>query len=238
MPNVRNSSSRARAASHSSSTKPKKRTTKRGKGRPTSLDNGVGRQKLIDVARELLRSTPPSDLTSGQVARAADGDRALVRYYFGTLPNLLAEVAGQLSVGLIDQLAQASEGPGTARERLRRRIRTFVRYELENPALHPLYTERILNRKSGPSRQTVNQIAAQGHESFRRILADGRRDGEFRKDFDIRLLEIAIIGLAEFIVVGRPILEAWLSGDEEIGDLLDQYGSFVADLVVRAISTA
>ena len=208
---------------------------KRGKGRPSGTKNGIGRQRLVDVTRELLRTTPPAELTSLQVARAAGGDRTLIRYYFGDLPNLLAEVARQLSVGLIEQLENASKRSGSATDRLKHRIREFVRYELANPALHPLYTEKISNPKSGPPRGIVNQIAARGHESLREIVLEGQRNGEFRRDFDIRLLDIAIIGLAEFIVVGRPILEAWLAAGEEFGDLMDSYGAFVSDMVLRGI---
>lgn len=208
---------------------------KRGKGRPSGTKNGIGRQRLVDVTRELLRTTPPAELTSLQVARAAGGDRTLIRYYFGDLPNLLAEVARQLSVGLVEQLENASKRSGSATDRLKHRIREFVRYELANPALHPLYTEKISNPKSGPPRGIVNQIAARGHESLREIILEGQRNGEFRRDFDIRLLDIAIIGLAEFIVVGRPILEAWLATGEEFGDLMDSYGEFVSDIVLRGI---
>ena len=213
----------------------KAREPKRGKGRPSGTKNGIGRQRLVDVTRELLRTTPPAELTSLQVARAAGGDRTLIRYYFGDLPNLLAEVARQLSIGLIEQLENASKRPGSATDRLKHRIREFVRYELANPALHPLYTEKISNPKSGPPRGIVNQIAARGHESLREIILEGQRNGEFRRDFDIRLLDIAIIGLAEFIVVGQPILEAWLAAGEEFGDLMDSYGEFVADMVLRGI---
>lgn len=213
----------------------KKRTTRR-KGRPSTDDAGVGRQKLIDAARELLRSIPPARLTSNDIARVSGGDRALVRYYFGTMPNLLAEVAGELSAGLVENLSKASARSGSATVRLRRRIREFVRYELENPALHPLYTEQFLTDQSESARRIVRRIASDGHASFRAIIEDGRRSGEFRRDFDIRLLDIAIVGLCEFIVVGQPMLEAWLAPSEKVNELIALYGDFVADLVINGVS--
>jgi len=94
-----------------------------------------------------------------------------------------------------------------------------VHYELENPALHPLYTEQLLSDQSVPARKIVRRIASEGHVSFEAIIKEGRRSGEFRKDFDVRLLDIAIVGLREFIVVGQPILEAWLSAGERMEDL-------------------
>jgi len=211
------------------------RKAKRRQGRPLASEDGVGRQRLVDAARELLRTMPPGKLTSGRIARAAAADRGLVRYYFGTMSGLLAEVARQLSRDLVAALAEASAGPGTASTRLRRRIREFVRYEFMNPALHPLYTEQILSGKARSAAETIRTTAIQGHASLREIIELGRRTGEFRDNFDIRLLDIAIVGLCDLIVVGRPILGAWLRDREDIADLLALYGDFVADLVINGI---
>ncbi len=183
-----------------------------------------------------MRTLPPTKLTSGKVAKAAGADRGLVRYYFGTMPELLAEVARQLSRDLIDTLAVASAGPGKASTRLRRRIREFVRYELANPALHPLYTDQILSGKSRVAAGTIRTTAARGHASFREVIEFGQKNGEFRAGLDLRLLDIAIVGLCEFIVVGRPILEAWLADGEDVTELLGRYGDFVADLVIDGIA--
>ena len=119
----------------------------RRSGRPSAKDENVGPQKLVEAARELLQTVAPAKLTAGQVAKAAGADRALIRYYFGSMPNLLAEVAAQLSRGLVTGLAEASNGNDGALARLSRRIHEFVRYELANPALHPLYGQQILSGK-------------------------------------------------------------------------------------------
>ena len=214
----------------------RKSETGRRQGRPLASEDGIGRQRLVDAAREVLRTVPPHKLTSGQVAEVAGGHRGLIRYYFGTMSELLAEVARQLSQDLVASLAKASAGPGTASARLRRRIREFVKYELLNPALHPLYTEQILSGKARAAAETIRTVATQGHESLEEIIELGRRTGEFRDDFDVRLLDIAIIGLCEFIVVGRPILEAWMHGAQDSGRLMARYGDFVADLVIGGLA--
>lgn len=215
---------------------PRKRGSGRRQGRPAASENGIGRQRLIDAARGLLRSLPPAKLTSRQIAQAAGADRGLVRYYFGSMPELLAEVARQLSRDLIASLDEASAGTGKASTRLRRRIRQFVSYQFANPALHTLYAEQILSGKARSAAETIRTNAVRGHASFGEIMELGRCSGEFRSNFDSRLLEIAIIGLCEFIVVGRPILETWLAEDENVAELFALYGDFVADLVINGIS--
>jgi hypothetical protein len=112
----------------------------------------------------------------------------------------------------------------------------FIRYELANPALHPLYAQQILSGKAPGARRTLESVAAEGHATLRQIVMDGRRNGEFRNDFDPRLLDIAIIGLCEFIVVGRPLLAAWTTTEEQSSTLLQEYSNFVVDMILRGIA--
>jgi AcrR family transcriptional regulator len=206
-------------------------------GRPSAKDENVGPQKLVEAARELLQTVAPAMLTAGQVAKAAGADRALIRYYFGSMSNLLGEVAAQLSRGLVTNLSEASSGEDSALARLKRRIHEFVRYEVANPALHPLYAQQILSGKAPGAKKTLESVAAQGHTSLQQIIADGRRNGELRDDFDPRLLDVAIIGLCEFIVVGRPFLDAWATSGESSADLVQRYADFVVELVSRGIAS-
>jgi TetR/AcrR family transcriptional regulator len=206
-------------------------------GRPSAEDENIGPQKLVDAARKLLQTVPPTNLTAGQVAQAAGVHRALIRYYFGSMPNLLAEVASQLSRGLVASLAEASRGDDSAMTRLKRRVHEFIRYELENPALHPLYAQQILSGKARGAKQTLESVAAEGHGTLKQIIADGRKSGEIRGDFDERLLDFAIIGLCEFIVVGRPLLTAWTTADEQSSDLFQKYADFVVELLAQGVAS-
>ena len=75
----------------------RKKQERRGKGRPTASASGVGREALVSAARSLLQELPPAQVTSTAVAKRANADPALVRYYFGNRENLLFEVANRLS---------------------------------------------------------------------------------------------------------------------------------------------
>jgi hypothetical protein len=72
--------------------------TKRSQGRPTrNSKSAVGRDELIEATRRLLGEKPPSEIGRLDVARKADVDPALIRYYFGNLGNLMTEVTAMLT---------------------------------------------------------------------------------------------------------------------------------------------
>ena len=56
---------------------------KRGQGRPVSGENDVGRERLLAATEKLLRMMPPAHVTISRIAREANADPALIRYYFG-----------------------------------------------------------------------------------------------------------------------------------------------------------
>jgi len=88
-----------------------------------------------------------------------------------------------------------------------------------------------LDQLVAPIRKILESVAAQGHTSLHRIIAGGRRSGELRDDFDPRLLDVGIIGLCEFIVVGGPFLDAWATSVESSADLVQRSADFVVELV-------
>ena len=189
-------------------------------GRPACYEEAVGRQKLLDAARKLLQTVGPLKLTSGQVARrrpAPDWVWSAITLGRCRICSLRWPVSSPMNLSPISHrrrrgMMEQSHGLSGAFTNL---CATSSRI----PALHPLYA-RTLSGKAEGARETLDSVAAEGHASLRLIIADGRRSGELRDDFDARLLDIAIIGLCEFIVVGRPILDGWTARGENSDELV------------------
>ncbi len=212
----------------------------RRQGRPASAEAGIGRRKLIDATRDLLRTVPLDQLTAGEIARAAGGDRALVRYYFGDLSALvgeaLEETVEHLSAELLARVEAATAGPGSPSTRLARRVRELVHFQLENPAAHRLFIDQVVNAHTRWGRRIRDRNWQRALTSLRRLIEEGQAAGEFRHDIDARLLDIAIVGLSEFVVRARPVLQLLQAPEEDLASLTELYAGFAADLVVGGIA--
>src|SRR5688572_17248082 len=90
-------SGKAKAPAKTKAAKPPAVTKRRGKGRPHASGATVGRDAVVAVTREMLKTTPPSRMSRNDVARAAGIDPALIRYYFGDQNTLLTEVLLQIT---------------------------------------------------------------------------------------------------------------------------------------------
>ena len=106
----------------------RKKAVRRGKGRPTASESGVGRDALISAAqRRCCRNCRRRKSPARAIARRANADPALVRYYFGNRENLLFEVAKQIG-------AEANRPPPDEGDPMR----ASRRYDPQHLSLHPL----------------------------------------------------------------------------------------------------
>jgi TetR/AcrR family transcriptional regulator len=205
----------------------------RRKGRPKKDAAAAGRELFVEAARVLLLTQHPKELTQVSVARAANADPRLLRYYFGTLDQLLTEVAIQFVRDLDRRMAEASNVAGTAEEKLSLRLRTLLQFYVEAPNFWPLVLEKIYLSNDQAAREIRRDF---NNTSFRRlaeIVQNGQKNGEITP-IDSRLLYIALIGLAEIFVTGKPIIEILFSEYEQEG-LGKDYENFIIEIVMRGL---
>lgn len=206
--------------------------TSRPKGRPSSREHQVGAQKVLDTARVLLKRSRPSRLSRAEVAREAGIDEKLVRYYFEKHDDLLDAVT-DLSIQDLDQtMERASRTRGSASETMRQRINGLLEFLADNPTFFKLLVERVYERRNRQAPEKLRGLTEKAYGRLAKVVEDGRRSGEFRDDFDPRHLYIAIIGMAEFFITGRPVVELLFSDN---GGTLKRYEEFVFSLIMYGI---
>jgi TetR/AcrR family transcriptional regulator len=208
----------------------------RRQGRPATDGAAVGSEAIIEATRQLLRRVPPAKVTRSAVARAAGVDPALIRYYFGDMTGLFTAVALAIA-STVRQRSEASLGaPGLGpAERLRGRIRVYLDTFAENPYFHQLFAELILHRDSAETSELRREITAKSFGELSALLDDAQRAPGAAK-VDPRFVYLALFGILEFFVSGRPVLAELFPPDAVASPRLQaDYAEFVADLFIRGI---
>ena len=182
----------------------RKKIDKRGKGRPTASQSGVGREALISAARDLLQELPPAQVTSTAIARRANADPALVRYYFGNRENLLFEVAKQIG-------AEANRPPpdeGDPVELLADMVHNTFRFTRSAKHMQRLMIEELDSASSAEVREKMREWNRQPLSNYAKLQ---ELDGEGKLVSTLTATD-AHAYLASDIVSGgmKPKLEAAL----------------------------
>lgn len=186
-------------------------------------------------ACELLREVAPRDLSLLKLARYAGVDRSLIRYYFKDRSSLLLAAARHLFGHLRSRLAvvetRRAEDPET---RIREMAVVLLRFQLEHPYFHRLMIDEVVNSSNADAQEFFRSFTGRAAEDFRSMAAATARRGVSRA-FDGVFLYLAVIGMCEFFVTGRPILEVAFGRGFDPAEVSRLYEGFLRDYVVDGI---
>lgn len=209
-------------------TEPKERKRKRKQGRPVAVESGVGREGVLAAAIRLLRSLPPAQVSINAVAREAQVDPALIRYYFKNREALLFAAVREM-IELEEREAQVEPPIPALQEHFRRTFR-FTRsakymQRLMIEELDCASTPEVLEQV-----REWNRVPVEVYETIR-----DRDAGEELTDFDPLLLHLAVIGISDFFVTGAPLIRLLVPPETDMAELGTKYEAFVTRLLLSGL---
>ena len=152
-------------------------STPRPRGRP-----GGGRERILDVACELISSQGMDDVRVARIARAAGVSTALVHYHFATREALLGEALRHSYARAAAARTSLRAGAGSSAARLLARMIEHclpVPGRLEREWV--LWVELWLRAVRHPGLQDVaHELYARLHDWFSGVIEEGVARGEFR----------------------------------------------------------
>jgi AcrR family transcriptional regulator len=196
----------------------------------------VGRDALVAVARKLLKTKPPGQITGLELARAANVDPALIRYYFPDRSKLFVAAALQALEELRERQRVNAIGAKSASDKLKRRIATLLESLFEDPSLHYLIVDRIIHSKSKEARALRRDAVRQACEDFAAIIDAGVTAGEFHR-VDPRHLYLAVVGACSFPMAERDLF-AELMGNGANRAHVHAYAAFLASALLTGLTRA
>lgn len=201
----------------------------RKQGRPTTKGS-VGRDALVAAVREALKTRSPAEITLAEIAEIAGVDRALIRYYFGHLRDLLTAAAVDITKDLRSRLATLINHRGNARTRLEQRILVYLELFHDNPNYHRLVVDHVYQRDS-EDKHMVLRLLRQSVDELEELLREGIKNGEFRA-VDHRAAQIAIGSMCEFFFSARPVVTAIFGTAAKDAAALETFAQSIATLIV------
>ena len=202
---------------------------RRGQGRPVSGENDVGRERLLAAAEQLLRTLPPARVTISRIAKEANADPALVRYYFGNRAALLVAVVDRVTAHRERRVGQ-SDDPVLA---LADHIAQTVRLVQRAPFLHRLINDELAHSGTEQSHAQVRAMNADLVDYYRELL---RADGGTQLDStDPLFLYITVLGASDFLSSAAPLIRELLPPGMDMEKLTAGFQDFLKNLVLNGL---
>lgn len=206
----------------------------RPQGRPADRKAAVGADALIASACDLLARFPPAAVSWARLARHADVDPKLLRYYFQDRAGALLAAARHLTAQLQSQAASADNAKIAPPTLLAARIRRLLSFKVRNPFYHRLITDEIALSDDTASRAFFQQLSVSAVDQYRTLLNAGVTDTSLRPVNPV-FLYLMIIGASEFSASAKAILAA--NGETEADDakITAEYADFVCDVMLNGL---
>lgn len=205
-----------------------------GKNDTSGEAQSVGPETLVKLALDLLTEQPPSEITRASLARHANVDPGLIRYYFKNRDSLMRTVAESLTEALQRRASSnPPEATQSAPERISARVKALLAFKLDNPFYHRLMMEDLARSDSEESRALFDSVSQSAITRYGNFLAEGVNDGSLR-DVDPSFLYMAIIGLCDFYVTASPAILKGLNMKAR-KDANALYAEFICDILLNGL---
>src|SRR5262249_2868027 len=168
------------------------------------------------------------------IARAAEVDPALIRYYFGDKSELLVAAVLEAGAELWERQHANFARPGSPREKIERRIDVLLETLFEDPSLHHLIIERIIHGKSKQARQLRHDMVFGTCKDLAATIDEGVKAGDFRR-VDPRHVFLAMVGVCSYPAAERALFGE-LMGEEATHAHLESYKAFVTELFLNGLA--
>lgn len=152
------------------------------------------REKVIDAAARVFAERGYHGASTQDIADLLGMRQASLYYYFSSKEAALEEVCAVGTAGFVETAEEIMKRDEAPEEKLRALCRAHV-LPLQNKAD---YVKTFLNERKwlpNESRRRIGRLSRRIEAIFERVIRDGIRSGDFRKDVPPRLAALGFLGM-------------------------------------------
>lgn len=194
------------------------------------------RENILRAAKKIFSKDGYDGARVDKISKAAKSYDSLIYYYFGSKEKLFVEVLEAAYKDMFDaeqSLDLDMEDPVGS---LRKLVEFPLRYYIQHPEIIVLLgTENLHKGKHISKSPTADTYASPTIGILERVLERGMEMGVFRRDADAQKVYIAMTALGYFYVSNRYTFSTFLSTDLMQSDKIEEWASYISDLLIQSV---
>ncbi len=191
------------------------------------------RSALLAAARKLFARHGYEGASIKAITSLAHANLGAVTYHFATKERLYHEVLTSVGEPFLQHLAEASETPGTALERIGALVRVFFEYHAVNRDMPSLMLhEMALNR---PVPEPLRRIMGRIFGIVTRLVETGQKDGSILAG-DSALLAVSVVAQPAYITIMRNPLREVAGLDPQDKGMREQIIQHMISVMRRSLA--
>jgi AcrR family transcriptional regulator len=169
---------------------------------------------ILDVAERVFSDVGFDGASTRMISGEAGVNMAMLNYYFGSKEGLFLAVF-ERKISSFQYVLQniGNDGTMTPSAKLEKFVDTYVERIVTNNCFQKLINREVTMNKRSALTDQLTEILMTNILEFRKILEDGIKSGDFRKDSDTDLITATIFGTKNYIINNSNVSSRMLGFD-------------------------
>jgi AcrR family transcriptional regulator len=197
---------------------------------------------ILEVAERLFATNGYEGTSVRDIAHEAGVNIAMISYYFGSKEKLLQSVFEMrvqfIQVQLESMLSNEQLSP---LEKVYQFLDNFVERMMNQQQFHKIMVREQIAQKYEPITKLILDAKKRNQELVKKLITDGQKKGVFKKNVDLSLVLITVIGTANQMIstqhIYREINNLEHLSDEDFQKLIRKRLSVHLKILFKAILT-
>ena len=159
---------------------------------------------IINTAERLFAITGFDGTSVRDIAKEAGVNLAMISYYFGSKEKLMEAVFEQRTNLIrikVENLLQNTEM--TNLEKVNILIDDYVEKFISQQEFHKIMMREQLIEKNTPIAGFIHELKKRNLQSIKKLIQDGQKSGEFRKNIDVVLMMTTMVGTVSQMITSQ-----------------------------------
>jgi len=189
------------------------------------MEYGEKQLQIMEAAEELFAENGFNGTSVRDIAEKANVNLAMISYYFGSKDKLLEaifELRGETTKLLLENIVSK---PGlSSLDKTNLLIDHYLHKISSQQCFHRLMVREQSNKNTGAITEMILKLKKQNLEVVKRLITEGQKKGEFRKNIDVQLLMVTMLGTANHMITSQNYYKV-LNNLEDMPD--DEYQKYL-----------
>lgn len=168
------------------------------------MEYGEKQMQIMEVAEALFADKGFNGTSVRDIADKAGVNLAMISYYFGSKDKLLEAIfehRGDTTKLILEDLV--SKAGVTSMDKMNMLIDHYLQKISSQQCFHRLMVREQSVNNSGPIAEMIMKLKRQNLEVVKKLITEGQKKGEFRKNIDTPLLMITMLGTANQLITSQ-----------------------------------
>lgn len=160
----------------------------------------------MEAAEKLFADKGFEGTSVRDIAEGAGVNLAMISYYFGSKEKLMEAMFDHRASSSILQLEEMVQDKNLSPlQKVEKLIDRYIDKLLSQQCFHRIMVREQMVNNNGLIAERIQDIKKRNQALIKELIAQGQRSGEFRKNIDVSLLMITLVGTISQMVTTQHI---------------------------------